>query len=81
MDERRSEPRRRVLLPGKIVLDGGGAIDCMIRDRSAVGARLKVASVIGIPDMFTLVVGMGDERHAVGVAWRKQNELGVQFVP
>ena len=79
MDERRSEPRRRVLLTGKIVLESGGAIDCTIRDRSAFGARLKVASVIGIPDVFTLVVGMGDERHAVDVAWRKQNELGVHF--
>jgi hypothetical protein len=79
MDERRSEPRRRVLLPGKIVLDGGGAIDCTIRDRSGSGARLKVASVIGIPDVFTLVVGGADERHAVDVAWRKPTKMGVHF--
>ena len=78
MDEHRSEPRRRVLLTGKIVLDTGGVIDCTIRDRSNSGARLKVASVIGIPDKFALLIGT-DERHAANVTWRKQGELGVHF--
>jgi hypothetical protein len=79
MEERRSEPRRRVLLPGKIVLDGGGVIDCTVRDRSTSGARLRVVSVIGIPEQFALVIG-ADERHHVEVAWRKQGEIGVRFV-
>jgi hypothetical protein len=35
--------------------------------------------VIGIPDVFNLVVGGGDERHFVDVAWRKPNEMGVHF--
>jgi len=78
MDERRPEPRRRVLLGGKIVLDNGGLIDCTIRNRSASGALLKVVSVIGIPDTFALVIG-SDERHDVNVVWRKQGELGVHF--
>jgi hypothetical protein len=78
MDERRSEPRRRVLQTGKIVLDTGGVIDCTIRDRSSSGARLKVATVIGIPDKFALLIGP-DEKHSVDVTWRKQGELGVHF--
>ncbi|NEU15058.1 PilZ domain-containing protein [Methylobacterium sp. BTF04] len=78
MNESRSERRQRVLLAGKIILDTGGVIDCTIRDRSGSGARLKVASVIGIPDTFTLAIGF-DEQHAVNVAWRKQAELGVHF--
>jgi hypothetical protein len=78
MEEIRSEPRRRVLLAGKIILDTGGVIDCTIRNRSHSGARLKVASVIGIPAKFVLAIG-SDERHAVDVAWRKQGELGVHF--
>jgi hypothetical protein len=80
MEERRSEPRHRVLFPGKIILNTGGLIDCTIRNRSASGALIKVASVIGIPDRFALVIG-SDEPHVVDVAWRKQGELGVHFTP
>ena len=78
MDERRSETRHRVLFPGKIILDTGGLIDCTIRNRSASGALIKVASVVGIPDAFALVIG-SDGPHAVDVVWRKQGELGVHF--
>jgi hypothetical protein len=78
MDERRSETRHRVLFPGKIILDTGGLIDCTIRNRSASGALIKVASEIGIPDTFALIIG-SDEPHTVDVAWRKQGELGVHF--
>jgi hypothetical protein len=76
MDEHRSEPRRRVLLTRKIVLDTGGVIDCTICDRSSAGARIKVASVISVPDKFTLLIG-SDERHPVDVSWRKQGQLGM----
>jgi hypothetical protein len=55
-------------LAGTTVLDSGGMIDCTIRDRSAFGSRLKIASVIGTPDVFALVVGGGGEQHAVNVA-------------
>src|SRR4051794_13318826 len=41
----------------KVMLDGGGVIDCTVRDRSLTGARLKVVSVVGIPDRFGLLIG------------------------
>ena len=66
-------------MAGKIVLDSGGVIDCTIRDRSASGARLKVVSVVGIPDRFVLSIGAGTERYIAVVEWRKQGELGVQL--
>ncbi|MER2266267.1 PilZ domain-containing protein [Methylobacterium oxalidis] len=77
MEDQRSEARRRALMPGKILLASGGAIDCVLRDRSASGARLNVVSVIGIPDAFTLVISTTGERRLARVAWRKQNEIGV----
>ncbi|WP_207919203.1 PilZ domain-containing protein, partial [Methylobacterium segetis] len=65
MEDKRSETRRRALIPGKILLLGGGVIDCVLRDRSPSGARLKVVSVIGIPDAFTLEIpGTGETRAA-----------------
>ena len=80
MDERRTAPRVRTLLSGKIMLGGGGVIDCMLRNRSATGARLQVPSIVGIPDHFTLLIEPARERHPVRVAWRKQTEIGVAFV-
>ncbi|MGU3362121.1 PilZ domain-containing protein [Methylobacterium sp. M6A4_1b] len=80
MEERRSEPRARTLLAGKIALHGGGVIDCTLRNRSPSGARLQVASVVGIPDRFTLLLEPQGARHPVRVAWRKLGEIGVRFV-
>jgi hypothetical protein len=80
MDERRAALRTRTLLSGKIMLGGGGVIDCMLRNRSATGARLQVPTVVGIPEHFTLVIEPAGERRPVRVAWRKQTEIGVAFV-
>jgi len=80
MEERRSEPRSRTLLAGKIALQGGGVIDCTLRNRSPSGACLRVASVVGIPDHFTLLLELHGERRPARVAWRKPGEIGVHFV-
>ena len=80
MEERRSELRRRALLPGKILLSSGGAIDCLLRDRSPSGARLRVESVIGIPESFTLEITQSRELRPARVAWRKPGELGITFL-
>jgi hypothetical protein len=79
-DEHRVEPRRRVLLPGKVLLPNGGAIDCTIRNRSPHGARLAVASVIGIPDAFELLIESTAETLRVEIAWRKAGEIGLHVV-
>jgi hypothetical protein len=58
---------------------GGGAIDCTARNLSNIGAALDVASPVGIPDRFTLVLA-GDGLHMpCHVVWRKQRRLGVAF--
>lgn len=80
MRDQRGEPRQRVLLSGKVVLPGGGVIDCTVRDRSAGGARLKLPSAVGIPNQFKLHVSSTGETLNVKVAWRKLSEIGVMFV-
>ena len=62
------------------MLPGGGTIDCTLRNRSDYGARLAVASVIGIPDAFTLRIEPAGETLAVEVAWRKAGEIGVRVL-
>ena len=77
-EEHRQQPRRRTLKGGEIVFhEGGSSIDCVIRNDSAEGAMLKVASVVGIPDRFILT-GDGPPRHCV-VVWRRADSLGVHF--
>ena len=79
MDDRRVAPRRRTLLEGHIELAGGGAIDCTIRNISDGGARLRVVSVIGVPDAFVLSYGINSQRRPVRVTWRQETELGIAF--
>jgi hypothetical protein len=78
--ERRAEPRRPVLKGGRIVFNNGfSTIDCRVRNLSAGGARLQVASVVGVPDRFDLVMTDTKERRPCRIAWRNANLVGVAF--
>ncbi len=78
--ERRQSQRRRVFKNGKIVLNAGqSVVDCMVRDLSPSGARLRLAGVFAIPVSFELlVVGSGGPRPVQRV-WQRSNEIGVTF--
>jgi len=78
-NEHRVSPRHRVLKAGTIEF-GGGAIDCTIRNLSENGAALEVASPVGIPDQFDLVVPAEHLHRRCRVIWRKQKRIGVAFV-
>jgi hypothetical protein len=78
-DERRNVTRQRVLKGAQITFKGRGAtIDCMVRNLSDGGACLKVASPIGIPDTFDLLLSDASARHC-RVTWRKATQIGVAF--
>jgi len=78
MGDKRVKPRQRVLKSAKIRLERGGVIDCTIRDISENGAGLRVASALGIPDFFELIL---DEKtlRPCQVKWRKETMIGVEF--
>jgi hypothetical protein len=79
-DEHRIAPRQRVLKGGRIVInDGFSTFQCTVRNLSETGARLKVASIIGVPDTFELVMDDG-RKFACTVAWKTEFEIGVKFV-
>jgi hypothetical protein len=78
MDDRRSEPRLRVFKAGTIEF-GGAAIDCTVRNITATGAALEVASPVGIPHEITLSVPTRQLRRHGYTVWRKQNKIGVMF--
>ena len=78
-DEHRTSPRYRVLKAGTIEF-GGGAIDCTVRNLSDSGAALDVASPVGIPERFTLVLPADNARKLCQVVWRRERRIGVVFV-
>ena len=80
MDNRRGAVRLRTLKSGKAVFnDGNSVVDCVVRDLSESGAKLKVVSVVGIPDHFSLLLEGERNGRACSIAWRKGSELGVTF--
>ena len=78
-DEKRATIRHRTLKGGHLVVnDGFSTFDCTVRNLSESGARIRVTSIIGIPDRFELA--MDDGRHfACSVVWRTETEFGVAF--
>lgn len=79
MDERRKVQRHRTLKAGSIAFNRAGAIDCRVRNLSPAGACLEVASQIGIPDQFVLVVEVDHLKQPCHVIWRTENRMGVAF--
>jgi diguanylate cyclase (GGDEF)-like protein len=81
MVERRREPRTRTLRAGRILLNNkGSVIDCTVRNLSAHGAAVDVASVVGIPGAFDLHVVGEDKSRPCRVAWQAGQRLGLAFV-
>lgn len=78
-EERRKVPRMRTLKAGTIVFNRAGGIDCRVRNLSKVGACLEVASQVGIPAEFVLVIERDQLRQPCQVVWRNSTKLGVEF--
>ncbi|MGH6682601.1 MAG: PilZ domain-containing protein [Pseudolabrys sp.] len=79
MNERRKVPRHRTLKAGSITFNRDGGFDCRVRNLSPAGACLEVASQVGIPDNFVLVVDVDHVRSPCHVIWRTATRLGVVF--
>jgi hypothetical protein len=77
--EKRASPRHRVLKQGTIAFRGGGGIDCMVRNISQTGARLEVATPVGLPDSFTLVIATDHFLRDCRAVWSIEKRVGVAF--
>ena len=78
-DERRGAPRQRVLKGAHIVInDGFSTFKCTVRNLSETGARIKVESIVGIPDSFQLAMDDG-RKFACTAVWKTATEIGVKF--
>jgi hypothetical protein len=79
MDEKRKVQRHRTLKAGHIAFNRAGTIDCRVRNLSPAGACLEVASQLGIPDQFVLVVEVDHLLQPCHVILRTATRMGVAF--
>src|SRR5215510_12555037 len=78
--ERRNSTRQKSFLQGRILFNNRrSAIDCLIRDISAGGARLIFSQTASIPDAVELHIPQKDQTFRAHVQWRSGEEAGVSF--
>ena len=78
-EERRKLGRHRTLKAGTINFNRASGIDCRVRNLSPIGACLEVASQIGIPDDFVLLIEHDHLKQHCRVIWRTTTRIGVAF--
>jgi hypothetical protein len=76
---KRRAARRKVAGPALIIGPGVEA-SCVIRDLSATGAKLEVASSEKLPPAFNLLLLKTNSSRHVLLRWRRGDFAGVQFV-
>jgi hypothetical protein len=79
MMEKRTAPRHRVLKQGTLTFPGGGAIDCTVRNLSSTGARLDVASPLGLPESFSLLIDADHFMRRCRAVWVSERQIGIAF--
>jgi hypothetical protein len=79
-DERRTLLRQRSFLQGRLYFNNRrSSLDCLVRDISSQGAKLKVSDSIAIPEFVELYIPNKDETYRAKVQWRTGFEIGVTF--
>lgn len=76
--EKRKSPRRDLGLAA--VVTWPRPVPCTIADVSATGARLTTDHMDLLPDQFDLALN-ADVMRKCQVVWRRQNQVGVKFLP
>jgi two-component system cell cycle response regulator len=84
LDDERADNRRRrrsrVLLHGKIVFDGGKASsDCVIRDLSEHGAKVRLPHGMAVPHQLYLIETRRGVAYVARLTWARDAELGLEF--
>jgi hypothetical protein len=79
MIENRAAPRHRVLKRGTLAFSGGGGVDCTVRNMSSSGARIDIASPMGLPESFTLVIEADHFMRHCHAVWSSERQIGIAF--
>jgi len=75
----RIAPRYRTFLAGKILLENGQVVLCVVRDMSKSGARLVIDPATKLSDKVELHVLSRNEVFQGDIVWREDDLAGMQF--
>jgi len=79
--EHRHGARRRAFLGAKLVFGNGAfTVDCVVRDISEDGARVKLPEGQPVPDILYLVEMRSGMAYEARVAWKRHPEIGLAFI-
>lgn len=77
---RRVDLRARSLMTGRIVVgDCEAVVDCVIRNLSLRGARVRVPRSVDLPKLVGLVIVREGIYCEASVAWRRGDQVGLAF--
>ena len=80
MDERRRSTRQRSFFKGCIYFNNRLiAADCLVRDISAIGARLILSEAVSVPDVVEIHIAQKKRTLPARMQWRHGSEAGVIF--
>ena len=78
MSERRGYARKRCLLSAKIEFNERQSImDCVVRDRSDKGMRIKLPPPAPVPEEFDLHVVDSGQKYRMRAMWRVGDDIGL----
>ncbi len=78
--EKQGSPTR-VLKSGKLIYNNSNSVvDCQIREISENGCKIRVENSIGIPEHPMLQILDGKTKRQCQVAWKKLEEIGLEFI-
>lgn len=77
-NERRNDGRDREA-KGALVRSARGTAECVVRDQSEGGARLRFARPGDVPDRFDIKIGNTGPWRSARVRWRRADEVGIAF--
>jgi hypothetical protein len=76
----RKGSRSRTLKTGRILLPGGGVMDCAIRDISETGARIRIGAATPLPKRFQLHCVTDATVADAELRWQRGTEAGLAFL-
>lgn len=80
MNERRTRARKKSFLQGRLYFNHRrSSVDCLIRDLTATGARVKFSDAVATPDIVELHIPSKDETFRAHTTWRLGDEIGLSF--
>jgi hypothetical protein len=80
MVEKRAKRRQKTLLHGFVYFDDGPcAVECIVREISEAGARLKFEMPLAPVDAFELDIPLRGQKLRAEVKWQRGTEIGVVF--